>query len=447
MSIAATAAQRLDLAAISAAVRQLPWVEQWQITQRDLSRQERYLTFLAVESERESAATTWTVWTATAAVDGKQGEASFTVQAGDSPQVLAGCLERAQAAAQAAWNPAFTLPGAGEVGVAPAWGAEPGALADPAISADAPGAVDALAREFAQAVAACPWVRPSTLEIFVTTHDRILLNHRGLRLRERRTHAFAEFVLLHRAPGRDEVEFYAQTEAASLQALSLAARVARAARCVRDGAVAVPTAPGVQAVVIGDEYLAKLVDSFRHHADASRHASRTNVFALDEPVIRRKSGAPLTVVSDPSVTSLAAYQFDEQGYAPTRTTLIESDRLVGVVGSARWMHVLGRRPRGSAGTLVIPAGDAPLEELLPGTLEVVAFSDLAARYDTGAFSGEIRLAYRHHADGRVEAVSGGSVSGVLTQALADCRFSREVTTCAGYHGPRAARFTALTVAG
>jgi hypothetical protein len=43
-------------------------------------------------------------------------------------------------------------------------------------------------------------------------------------------------------------------------------------------------------------------------------------------------------------------------------------------------------------------------------------------------------------------VSGGSVSGVLTQALADCRFSRELTTCAGYHGPRLVRFAAVTVA-
>jgi len=446
MSGPAPVAAGLDLAAIAAALRQQPWIAQWQVTQRDSARQERYLTFLAVESERESASTTWTIWTATAAVDGKQGEASFTIQAGEPLAALQEALGRAHAAAQAAWNPAFTLPAAGEDGVAQATTLAPEALADASISADAPGAVACLAQEFATAVAACPWVRPSTLEIFLTTHDRVLINHRGLRLRERRTHAFAEFVLLHRAPGRDEVEFYHQTEAASLQALALGARVARAARCVRDGAQAGTTVPGVQPVVISDEYLAKLLDSFRAHADAGRHASRTNVFTLGEPVIQRRSGPALTVVSDPSVTSLAAYQFDEQGYAPARTALIEADRLVGVVGPARWMRVLGRLPRGMAGTLVVPAGESAPAQLLAGALEVVAFSDLAARYDTGAFSGEIRLAYRHHADGRVEAVTGGSVSGILTQALADCRFSRDTTTCAGYHGPRAVRFAALTVA-
>ena len=446
MSAAAPATAGLDLGSIAAGLRQQPWIAQWQITQRDSVRHERYLTFLAVESERESAATIWTVWTATAADNGKQGEASFTIQAGESLAALQESLERAHAAALAAGNPAFELPADGEDGVAQASARDADALADPLISADAPGAVDTLAQEFSTAVAACPWVRPSTLEIFLTTHDRVLLNHRGLHLRERRTHAFAEFVLLHRAAGRDEVEFYHQTEAASLQALALGARVARAARCVRDGAQAGATVPGVQPVVISDEYLAKLLDSFRAHADAGRHASRTNVFTLGDPLLQRRSGPVLTVVSDPSVISLAAYQFDEQGYAPSRTTLIDADRLVGVVGSARWMRLLGRQPRGMAGTLVVPAGDSAAADLLCGALEVVAFSDLAARYDTGAFSGEIRLAYRHHADGRVEAVTGGSVSGVLTQALADCRFSREMTTCAGYHGPRAVRFAALTVA-
>jgi hypothetical protein len=106
------------------------------------------------------------------------------------------------------------------------------------------------------------------------------------------------------------------------------------------------------------------------------------------------------------------------------------------------MQRLGRPPRGQLATLVAAPGRTPLTELCRDVLEVVRFSEFRPRPDTGAFSGEIRFGWLHSRDGTRRAVRGGSVSGVLRQAMAGARFSAEVGTIDGYHGPVAVRMPA-----
>jgi hypothetical protein len=303
---------------IIAALRAAPSIRQWQITEVVTVRHERYLTFLAVESERRAAATRWVVWLALAAHDGKQGEASFTLGSAEDADALVERMRQALDAAAAAGNPAWELPVPGAPGTAEA-PSDPAAACDSGLLADPVHVLDELVGEYTAAVPA--EVRPSTLELFATITDRRLLNHRGLDLRDRSTRLYAEFVLLHRPAHGAEVEFFDRVEATRASDLHLGAR----------------------------------------------------------------------------------------------------------------------------GTQVVPAGGTPLAELRSGVLEVVRFSEFSPRADTGAFSGEIRLAYLHLADGTRRAICGGSVSGVLKDALADARFSREVVTVGDYHGPQAIRLAAVTI--
>jgi PmbA protein len=432
----------ISLELLIAALRAAPGVAQWQITETVEQRHELYLTFLQVESDRRTSATRWTVWLALGAHDGKQGEAGFTIGAAEDSDALVERVRAALDAAAAAANPAWNLPAPGAPGTAtppadPAAGCDTGLLADPA------HVLAELVAEYRDAIPAD--IRPSTLELFATLSDRRLLNHRGLDLRDRSTRFYAEFVLLHRPAGQREVEFMDRTEATRAADLRLAARVAAAAACVRDGATAGPAPAGVQPVLICDAYACDLLGYYAHHADAALHVRKINAFAEGSPVLARRGGETLHLVSDPAVPSLAAYTFDPNGYAATRQELVRDDVLTGLHGSGRWMQVLGRTPRGTRGTLVVRPGAATLAALRPGTLEIVRFSEFGPRSDTGAFSGEIRLAYLHGADGTRTAVTGGSVSGVLKEALADARFSRDLVTVDDYHGPQGIRLEAVTV--
>jgi len=441
----------LSLDAILAPLRSTERVAQWQVTETRSTRHERYLTFLRPESEREVEATRWQVWLALPAQGGKQGEATFTLGAGDGVDVLGDRLRVALAAAEAAPNPAWTLPAAGAVGSA-LQAADPAAFADRSVASAPEAALEGLVRVYAETAAAAPWVRPSTLELFATIEDRRLVASGGLDLRERRTRLYAEFVLLHKPGSGDEVEFFDRGESATADGLDLARRVAEAAACVRDGAAAQATPTGGMPVVIAGDYLAEMLDYYRYHADAAVHARGIAAFALDAPVLTRRGGDALALASDPTVPSLAAYAFDAHGYAPQRQELIAGDRLIGVCGDGRWMQALKREPRGQAGTLVVPPGRLTFADLCrcaaaPGVLEVVRFSEFRPREDTGAFSGEIRLAYLHRPDGTRVPVKGGSVTGTLGDAIADARFSREIATAGGYRGPRAVRLERCVVAG
>jgi hypothetical protein len=438
-------------------------IAQWQITERRSRRHERYLTFLQPEAEREASAVRWQVWLALPSADGgRQGEASFTVTPAHGGVDLRALIAQALGAAQAAPNPAWTLPAPGDPGVASGrrggvvacatdGGAAAGAqmaiatdfLADQAVTRDPGSALDGSAAAFADAVHAAPWTRPSALELFATIEDRRLVNHRGLDLAERRTRCYAEFVLLHRPSAEaEECEFYDRVEALSLADLRLAQRVADAAACLRDGAAAAPPPSGTMPVVISGAYLSELLGWYAAHADAGLHVRRVAALALDAPVLARRAGDRLHLASDAAVPSLAAYRFDEHGWAASRQELVRDDALVGLHGSGRWMQVLGRPPRGQLATLTAPPGSADPAALRAGALEVVRFSEFHPRHDTGAFSGEIRFGWWHAPDGTRRPVRGGSVSGVLRDALADAVFSRDTATVDGYHGPQAARMTA-----
>lgn len=452
----------MDLRLISTLLAGRHGIAQWQVTELRSRRHERYLTFLRPDYDREAASTCWQVWLALPADDGRQGEASFTITPAHGAVDLRRILDRALASAADAPAPAWRLPAPGEPGVAQAWrggvvacglagGAAAGAqmavasdfLADQQLTRDPGRAVSAACDGFAAAVAAAPWCRPSAFELFARIEDRRLVNHRGLDLSERRTRCYAEFVLLHRPEGGEECEFYDRVEAQSLHDLDLAGRVAAAAACLRDGASASPPPTGRLPVVIAGDYLAGLLGWFAHHADAHLHARGIAGLALGKPVL---AGAGLHLASDATVPSLAAYRFDEHGYAACRQELVEDGVLTGLHGSGRWMQVLGRTPHGQLATLVAPCGPKPHAALLPGSLEVVRFSEFHPRSDTGAFSGEIRFAWWHAPDGTRRAVRGGSVSGEVRDALAGAAFSAEAATVGGYRGPRAVRLNA-TVAG
>ena len=78
-----------------------------------------------------------------------------------------------------------------------------------------------------------------------------------------------------------------------------------------------------------------------------------------------------------------------------------------------------------AGNFAAEGGTKSAAELRKGTyLEIVEFSDFQVETMTGAIAGEIRLGYLHEGD-QVTIVSGGSVSGTMTDYVKDMYLSKE----------------------
>jgi PmbA protein len=97
----------------------------------------------------------------------------------------------------------------------------------------------------------------------------------------------------------------------------------------------------------------------------------------------------------------------------------------------------------------IGLGTASREDLLVGDepiLEVLDFSAPNVEAISGDFGMEIRVGYETGKDGR-RAISGGSVTGNLFEAMANARFSADSEGFAQFAGPAAIRFESLQVAG
>ncbi|MFW5750372.1 MAG: metallopeptidase TldD-related protein [Planctomycetota bacterium] len=408
-----------------------PGIAQWQVLESRAHRGERYLTFLEAECERSVETCSWEVWLALPQRDGKHGEARFELDAAADAPVLADRLEEALAHAAATRLPAWHLPGPGSDGVARTAVDVLAAEVSPWLS------VDRACGEFVQACAAVPWVEAASCEMAFTHTARHLVNHHGLDLSDQQQRLEAEYVLLHRDAAGIERELYGAAEAVDAHALELVRRVTEAARDLREGADPVPPPTGPRAVLLPECYFTELLGYYVHHTDAATHVRGLNRLEPGEAVAVDPGAEAFDLHSDPRVSSTAAYGFDPNGYAPTRQTLIAAGRVQQLHGSAQWMQVLGRSPRGTAGTLVVKPGRQGVDQLRSeGVLEIVRFSEFGPRLDTGAFAGEIRLGWLHGPDGERRAVRGGSLTGSVAAAMAGVAFSRESVAAGNYKGPR-----------
>ncbi len=140
--------------------------------------------------------------------------------------------------------------------------------------------------------------------------------------------------------------------------------------------------------------------------------------------------------------------FDEDGIPGQRTLLVEDGVCRQFWADYRYAQYLGLPATGAFGNLCIPAGTAPLEDLLgEGPLfHIVSFASMDPDPITGEFVGEIRLGYDVRG-GKARPFKGGALSGDMQGALAQVRFSREVAFLGRYRGPEAARFGDLAVGG
>ena len=79
-------------------------------------------------------------------------------------------------------------------------------------------------------------------------------------------------------------------------------------------------------------------------------------------------------------------------------------------------------------------------------MEIVEFSDFQVNAMIGNIAGEIRLGYWHH-DGKVTIVSGGSVSGNMSNLIKDMYLSKELKQYNNWLIPAVTRMEEVIITG
>lgn len=302
-------------------------------------------------------------------------------------------------------------------------------------------------------------VRLSGAELFLTYYEAELANSQGAAASASSTRIMMELTLLARGT-QDETEYFRQVEARQLADLQLAETIRVGAQLARDklGAAAPRTRLGP--VVISGEALNQMMAGQVTGAPGA-YIFQTMARTAYENLSRFELGASIYGDLEPAGDLLTmranarrpfgvgSYRWDSDGIPAQDLLVIEDGILRARPATLRYAQYLGVPVTGRPGVAEIAVGTTPRADLLTDDepiLEVLDFSAPNVEPLSGDFGMEIRVGYETSRDGR-RAISGGSVTGNLFEAMANARFSAESLGFAQLAGPASIRFEFLQVAG
>lgn len=317
---------------------------------------------------------------------------------------------------------------------------------------ETPVDVKAISRDFLQALSSLPETATEDLnsyEIFVSEIRRRFINSEGVDVTAVYPSSTVEAVVNARRDGH-EIELYRFYRSGACDAQQLSRDLSETLRYGRDKLIAGETpALGTADVVLSTDAATEVYDYFISRMSAALIYRRISSWEIGKPIAEQFSGDKVTVRALkelPNSSSNGAY--DAEG-APVRDLLImDAGVPVHYFGSRQFSQYMGLEDSFIPGNFEVTGGTLSADELRQGAfLEVVEFSDFQVSVLNGDIAGEIRLAYWHDGKGNVTAVSGGSVSGSLSDLLSDMRFSKESRQYNNLRIPAVTRLNGATVTG
>ncbi len=359
-----------------------------------------------------------------------RGDSSFSAFSSESDDMLDEKIAAAVRAAKSVKNPWYPL-------------ADPLVDHHMAANYDSPKILQAIAETVLNTSADDAAV--NSFEVFVETGMRRITHSEGLDV----SYPFFKerMELITEAEGSgDPVEVYCLLDFKDLDGVllkrTLAEKLEEAA--LRAGSTPTPRLENMRVILSGGN-VRRFFQFFVEQAQASMAYRKMTTFQIGD---RIDSQDPITLTLRPMMASAAsARPYDNDGVRLEDTEIIKNSIIRQMHGSLQYSYYMGIEPSGRIDNFeVAPGAMEKTEESGLPYLEVLAFSDFIMNPLTGEFGGEIRLA--KYFDGTsVRPVSGGSLSGVISDVLPTLRLSNELQERNGFIGPRFVSFDGMTVMG
>ena len=288
----------------------------------------------------------------------------------------------------------------------------------------------------------------NSYEIFVDNINVHFMNSNGIDISYSKPSSFLEVVVNARQDDR-EVELYRSYESGTCNRKYVSADIAKALSYGRDRLNTTPTpAIGKTAVIFSTKDAVSIYEYFASRTFAAMKYSGISTAEIGKPVIENVKGDKVTLRTVPILpdSSCNSY-FDNEGAFITETTLIDNNIVKNFRGSRKFSEYLGIKDSFIPRNFTVDGGTRTDEEIKSGNyIEIVEFSDFQVDPIGGDIAGEIRLGYWHH-DNKVDIVSGGSVSGKLSELAGDMFLSKNQTQYDNYLIPSLTRIEGVTVSG
>ena len=367
--------------------------------------------------------------------DGKLGEATFSVYASYDDEKIAEEIEKAKKKANIIANQTYSLP-KNEVGEYVS--ASNFAHYEP----------HNLASLISKACFEADNVEGGSinaLEIFVYKDIVSVKNSRGIDKTQVKYRAMVEAIPTFN--GEESVELYEQYNFTEFDHALVVEEIAKKMREVRDRYEAKAPASKLDCPVVLDApELEQLIGRFIGNLNFSAVYQHSNAFKVGDDIQKDANGDRITLTMRGEVKgSVSSSAFDADGVTLVDRKIIEEGKAVALWGGTRFAQYLGEVPTGNLGCLSLECGTlTDVEKASKPYFRCASMSGLQVDIYNDYVGGEVRLGY--YFDGEKEIpVTGISISGKLSVALANMRLSNEAITYESYNGPKCAIFDGIEI--
>ncbi len=420
---------------IIALLKENPMVADYRLNTVKTESYEMFFVHRDLETVRSTDTTTRKV-TVFVQKDGKLGDATFSVYASYTDEDIRREIASACKKASLAGNEPYALP------------------ANETLSLESDSnfkeyGTAELAAAIAEAVFAADCEEGGSinaLEVFLYRDTVSVKNSRGIDKTEIRYHAMVEAIPTWN-DGEESVELYECYNFTEFDAAAVTEEIATRMGEVRDRLAArVPEGKLTCPVVLGAPELSRLLFSLAHELNYAGIYNHTAAFKEGDDIQTGAVGDRLTVTVCGAVKgSVRSAAFDIDGTSLVDAQVIRDGQAVGSFGSARYASYLGKKPTGNLGCLRVETGSTSDAQLKRAPyFRCASMSGLQLDIYNDYIGGEVRLAY--YFDGEREIpMTGISISGKLSEALANMHLSDTAAVHEGYHSPRWASFDTIEI--
>ena len=290
--------------------------------------------------------------------------------------------------------------------------------------------VRTIAKDFLTAMNELPETETEDInsyELFIDAEQVRFLNSNGIDVTSCYPSSMAEVVINARKEGH-EIELYRQYHSGCCDKDGLKREISETLQYGKDRLDAVKTPNlGKCDVIFSTSASLHIYDYFISRMNTGMIYRQLSNWETGKPVAEDITGDKLTVKALRSLENSSNNSaYDSEG-APVRDlVLIDSGTAANYWGQRQFSQYLGVQDSFIPGNFSAEGGTKTASEIRSGKyLEIVEFSDFQVEAVTGAIAGEIRLGYYHDGD-TVSIVTGGSVSGTMTDFVKTMTVSKEL---------------------
>lgn len=273
----------------------------------------------------------------------------------------------------------------------------------------------------------------NALEVFVNKFEITVVNSKGVDVTEVKYNAMVEAIPTWNENG-ESVELYEAYRFTEFDADEITAEIDEKMKEVRDRKHAVKPAEKIEAdVVLNVKEAGELFSELANDLTFASVYSHYNLHKIGDD-LQNGDGDKITLEMKGAMKgSEYSAAFDADGVSLADKKIISGGKVEGYFGTNRFASYLGEKPTGNLQCVSVEKGSLTDKELgEKPCLECVSLSGLQIDLYNDYIGGEIRLAYYRH-DGVAEPVTGISMSGKLSEVLAEIRLS-DKTKVRGYYG-------------